>query len=252
MAEGRAGVPAHDEAAPYAALAAVLDGSIPARSSAPRRRRRSTPPFDSWTRISRARRCASSFSAGTTRRSRRPRLPSRNDPRDPRRGPRAARSARTSRTMHPTRWRASSREAGVLVAIGNGQTPMAAARTRDLPNDAAMAAVVRARPARGPPGDHAEPGPDLRRGRADRLAREGKGRVLRPLDGRSPPDVVGRDRVSGTRAWPLTSRTATSGSGSAIATGRSRVGSRRRKAFGWNRRARFSSGSSASASSPSS
>lgn len=136
-AEGKAGVPAHDANAPYAALGAVLDGSIPLVVRAQRK-----------TQIDAALRFLDEDLGGT--RARMVILGGYDAPRSA-----AALAARRVPVILDTVLQLPLREddaydapyaiagelakAGVLVAIGNGQSPMAAATTRDLPNHAAMA-----------------------------------------------------------------------------------------------------------------
>lgn len=138
-AEGKAGVPAHDDAAAYGALAAVLDGSIPLVVRADRRaqieavlRFLDGELAGSGARLVLLGGYDAPASAAALAARRIPvvldtvlQLPLRED--EPYDAPftKAAELAR----------------AGVLVAIGNGQTAMAAATTRDLPNHAAMAAA---------------------------------------------------------------------------------------------------------------
>ena len=219
-AEGKAGVPAHDTVAPTGRSRPCSTGRSPS-SSAPSARRRSTRRCGSWTRTSRARRPAlvilggydAPKSAAALAERKIPvildtvlELPMREDePYDA-----------------PFTKAAELAKAGVVVAIGNGQTTMAAATTRDLPNHAAMAVVVRSRPARGAP----------RRSRSTRrgssASTRGSGRSSRARTRRSPCGPATRSRRrppssrSTTRALRSTSPTATSASGSATATGRSR------------------------------
>jgi imidazolonepropionase-like amidohydrolase len=138
-AEGRAGVPGHDEIAPLLAMRAVLDGSIPLVIRAERK-----------TQIDAALRFLDEELKGEKVR---PVILGGTD------APKvaAALAARKIPVILDTVLELPLREddpydapftkaaeltkAGVLVAIGNGQTTMAAATTRDLPNHAAMAAA---------------------------------------------------------------------------------------------------------------
>jgi imidazolonepropionase-like amidohydrolase len=136
--EGKAGVPAHDVAAPFGALAAVLDGSVPLVVRAEKK-----------TQIDAALRFVDEDLKGT--KTRLVILGGYDAPKSA-----AALVARGIPVILDTVLELPMREdepydapfakaaelakAGVLVAIGNGQTAMAAATTRDLPNDAAMAA----------------------------------------------------------------------------------------------------------------
>ena len=136
-AEGKAGVPAHDDVAPYGALAAVLDGSIPLVVRAEKK-----------TQIDAALRFLDEDLKGTG--TRLVILGGYDAPKSA-----AALAARKVPVILDTVLELPLREdepydapftkaaelakAGVVVAIGNGQTAMAAATTRDLPNDAAMA-----------------------------------------------------------------------------------------------------------------
>jgi imidazolonepropionase-like amidohydrolase len=138
-AEGKAGVPAHDTAAPYAALTKVLDGSVPLVVHADRK-----------IQIDAALRFLDEELKGT--RARLVLLGGYDAPKSA-----AALAARQVPVILDTILQLPLREddpydapfakagelakAGVLVAIGNGASAMAAATTRDLPNHAAMAAA---------------------------------------------------------------------------------------------------------------
>ncbi len=138
-AEGRAGVPAHDEAAPYAALGPVLDGAIPLVVRAERK-----------AQIDAALRFLDEDLKGT--KVRLVILGGTDAPRSA-----AGLAARKIPVVVDSVLQLPHREddpydapyalagelakAGVLVAIGNGDSTMAAATTRDLPNHAAMAAA---------------------------------------------------------------------------------------------------------------
>jgi imidazolonepropionase-like amidohydrolase len=135
--EGKAGVPAHDASAPHAALAAVLDGSIPLVVRAERK-----------TQIDAVLRFLDEDLAGS--KARLVLLGGYDAPKSA-----AALAERKVPVILDTVLELPMREdesydapftkaaelakAGVVVAIGNGQTTMAAATTRDLPNHAAMA-----------------------------------------------------------------------------------------------------------------
>jgi imidazolonepropionase-like amidohydrolase len=137
LAEGKPGVPAHDEAAPYGALTAVLDGSIPLVVRAEKK-----------TQIDAALRFLDEDLKGT--KARLVILGGYDAPRSA-----AALAERKVPVILDAVLDLPMREdepydapftkagelakAGVLVAIGSGQTTMAAPTTRDLPNHAAMA-----------------------------------------------------------------------------------------------------------------
>ncbi len=137
-AEGRAGVPAHDEAAPFAALGAVLDGSIPLIVRAERKVQIEAALrfVDEDLKAEKVRLVIlggydAPKSAAALAARRVPvildtvlELPVRED----------------DAYDAPYALAGELAKAGVLVAIGNGQSTMAAATTRDLPNHAAMAA----------------------------------------------------------------------------------------------------------------
>ena len=138
-AEGKAGVSPHDEAVPYAALSGVLDGSIPLIVRAEKK-----------TQIDAALRFLDEDLAGS--KARLVLLGGYDAPKSA-----TALTARKIPVILDTVLQLPLREddaydapyalagelakAGILVAIGNGQSPMAAATTRDLPNHAAMAAA---------------------------------------------------------------------------------------------------------------
>ena len=136
-AEGKSGIPAHDTVASYGALAAVLDGSIPLVVRAERKAQIDAALrfVDEDLKGSKARLVIlggydAPRSAGALAERKIPvildtvlELPMREDE------PYDAPYAKAGELV----------KAGVVVAIGNGQTTMAAATTRDLPNDAAMA-----------------------------------------------------------------------------------------------------------------
>lgn len=137
-ADGKAGVPAHDASAPHAALAKVLDGTIPLVVRAQRK-----------SQIDAAVRFVDEDLKGT--KVRLVILGGYDAPKSA-----AALAQRQVPVVLDTVLELPIREdepydapftkaaelakAGVLVAIGNGQTAMAASSTRDLPNHAAMAA----------------------------------------------------------------------------------------------------------------
>jgi imidazolonepropionase-like amidohydrolase len=138
-AEGKAGVPAHDAVASLEALSAVLDGSIPLVVRAERKTQIDAALrfLDEDLKGEKVRLVLlggydAPMSAAALAERKIPvildavlELPLRED--DPYDAP-FAKAGELAK-------------AGVLVAVGNGQTTMAAATTRDLPNHAAMAAA---------------------------------------------------------------------------------------------------------------
>ena len=138
-AEGKAGVPGHDDVAPLSALRAVLDGSIPLVIRAERKTQIDAALrfLDEELKGEKVRAVilggADAPKVAATLAARKIpvildavlELPLREDD---------AYDAPFTRAAELTK-------AGVVVAIGNGQSGMSAATTRDLPNHAAMAAA---------------------------------------------------------------------------------------------------------------